>query len=714
MSSQPPAAPIVSGEVETQNVSSSAGIRVFPVLLIMVAVFPVALGIGFTVQTAPVPATRVDAAEHVAPPIPNQILPNRTPKSAAIDRSKADEFLRAGSYDVALQLYRSLGNADSLQAPPDLALRMGLCQEGLGRWDDALLTYRSVASSHHRMLVCAAVLGQSRIWIRLNDFARAESLLRSLLLSSGDVPSVPADKLADIAIPYSIIVSEQALSHARLPTYAGHMLVSNPIDWSLAGALRWADFVPTEVADKTSEDAGQFSNLPGIDGPDENVVESAISPLAKPIIVTVPRQPVLLALPLAIEGSGLNVEWSGLTKDRARAHEIGFSVRGVPLSLLLTAACTEIDARWSFRSEDRTIVVTDADSGPQSLETCRRVLVGSIAAFPHDRLGGSVTFALAQLAAADDQMEESARLFATLTRFSSSPLAIRAAFNAALLYRLQDDLAQTCQSLEVVVHGAPGNELHTRSLILYGQTLIDRGEFREAAFQLKRAANSRHLPDEQARAAVFLAIAQLLDQKPADAAESLFSHRFQFQEPSVRDAAALMTSIARWRTADDAAKLREAAYLYRAIVAVDADSDWLGAAGQLLLGQAMRDADLEERMAELFLDALQCRIPLVIEAQMKLAMADYWYRRQRVAEAKEIWSAIYLGGGPDSATAGIRLAEVALEEHRPDLCVEICRALQHHGDPPRVTLLKLSGRAHEKAGRPVLAAQCYAGQWPLP
>lgn len=714
MSSQQPAPPIVSGEEETQNVASSAGIRVFPVLLIMVAVFPMALGIGFTLQTAPVPATKVDAAEHVTPPIPNQIHPNPTPASAAMDRLKADELLRAGRFDVALQLYRSLGSADSLRASPELALRMGICQEGLGRWDDALLTYRAIASGHHRMMARAAVLGQSRIWIRLNDFAKAEPLLRALLLSSGDDPCIPADKLADIAIPYSIVVSEQALAQVRLPTSAGLALVSNPIDWSLADALQWADSLPTGTTGQTGDDAGQVSNSPVVSRQEEVVDESVEGVLAKPLVRSVTRQPVIQTLALAIERSGFKLEWSDVIKDRAVAHEMGFDVRGVPLSLLLTAACSEIGARWELRSAVRTIVITEADAGSQSMETCRRVLASTMAAFPNSRPVESVTYALAQLAAADERLEESAQLFTSLTRCSSSPLAIRAAFNAALLYRAQDDLGRTCQSLEMVVYGAPGNELHTRALIFYGQTLIDRGEFREAAFQLKRAANSRHLPDEQARATVFLAIAQLMDQKPADAAESLFSHRFQFQQQSVRNAAALLTSIARWRTADNAAKLREAAFLFRAIVAVDEDSDWLGSAGQLLLGQAMRDADLEDRMAELFLDALQSRIPQVIQGQMKLAMADYWYRRQRVSEAKEIWSAIYSAGGTDSVAAGIRMGEVALEEHRPEICIEICRTLQHHDDSPRTVLLKLSGLAHEMAGRPVLAAQCYAGQWPLP
>lgn len=714
MSSQQSVPAKVNSEGETQSAASSAGIRVYPILLILVSVFPMALGIGFTLQTTPVPTTTVDAAEHATPARPNQIHPNPTPASAAMDRLKADELLRAGRYDVALHLYRSLGNADSLRASPDLALRVGMCQEGLGHWDDALLTYRAVASTDHRMMASAAVLGQSRVWMRLNDFARAEGLLRALLLRSGDEPSIAADKLADIAIPYSIVISEQALSQVHLPTCAGLALVSNPIDWSMADALRWADSLPPEMPDEKAKAEGQGVDLPGADINEVTVDESAEEWLAKPLVRTVPRQSIILTLPLALEGAGFKLEWSDAVKDRALAHEMGFAVQGVPLSFLLTAACNEIGARWDFRSADRTIIVTDADTGGQSFETCRRVLSAAKATFHDHQLNGPVTYGLAQLAAADERLEESARLFNSLTRFSTSPLAIRAAFNAALLYRVQDDLERTCQSLDIVVHGAPGNELHTRALILYGQTLIDRGEFREAAFQLKRAANSRHLPDEQARATVFLAMAQLLDHKPADAAESLFLHRFQFQQQTVRDAAALMTSIARWRTADNAAKLREAAFLYRAIVAVDENSDWLGSAGQLLLGQAMRDADLEDRMAELFLDAMQCRIPQVMQTQMQLAMADYWYRRQRVPEAIEIWSSIYAAGGSDSVAAGIRMGEVALEEHRPEICIEICRTLQHHNDPPRATLLKLSGRAHEMAGRPVLAAQCYAGQWPLP
>lgn len=121
--------------------------------------------------------------------------------------------------------------------------------------------------------------------------------------------------------------------------------------------------------------------------------------------------------------------------------------------------------------------------------------------------------------------------------------------------------------LEVVVHGAPSSELHTRAMIP-GRNLMDRGDFREAAFQPKRAANLRDIRRMiSRRAAVFLAMALLLDERPYDAGEAALAHRLQFQDRSVRNAAALMNSLARWRTASPEGKVREAGFMYRSIVA---------------------------------------------------------------------------------------------------------------------------------------------------
>ena len=106
-----------------------------------------------------------------------------------------------------------------------------------------------------------------------------------------------------------------------------------------------------------------------------------------------------------------------------------------------------------------------------------------------------------------------------------------------------------------------------------------------------------------------------------------------------------------------------------------------------------------------------CRI---VEVRMKQALAEYWYTHDRVTEAKATWSELHAAGGPDSVPAAMRLAEVALDEQQPELCLELCHAMQQHEGVSRNDLLKVAGRAYELSGQPVLAAQCYAGQWPLP
>ena len=724
----PDAAVAVAAAAAEQDAAVSAGgVRVFPLLVIMLAVFPLAIGIGFTLQTVTPPPGKLDAAEKLPPAVPNRIEPRLT----GLDRSAGDDLLREGRYETALHHYRSLGSADSLRASPELAMKMAMCQEGLGLWEDALAAYRSVAGSRPSVVTTSAILGQSRVWIRLKDFAAAEPLLRSLVMQSGNRELMPHDAIAEVTLLYSIVLAEQTLTHSEQPATAGLVPVGNLLEWSFGDAVKWADAkspgslsATTDAAPATETDAASLRiTVPG--KPEETDkepvpadVRGGHNPLAEPLQLVARQQSVAQILSRIAGECGWKLEWSDVLQARATARVVDATVQDLPLRVVLSALCRDLGCRWEFQRHKEILVVsemgegTDADRHQCEDET--EDLKAMLAFFPGHRLSGPAKFALGQLAAADGRFGDAAQIYSSLTGKTSSPLAIHAAFNAALAYHCLGDMARTCQSLEVVVHGAPGHALHTRSLVLYGRALMDRGEFREAAYQLKRAADSHDLPEEQARAAVFLSMAQLLDGKPHDAAESLFVHRLQFQDRTVRNAAALMTSIARWRTATGPSKNREAAFLYRSIAAVAADSDWLGPIGQLLLGQAMCEADLNDQMAELYSHALEQGVSPVVSVQMKLALAGYWYTHDRTADAKAIWLELSAAGGAVAVSAGLRLAELALDERQPEKCLELCRALQRQLGVSRTDLLKLAGRAHELAGHPVLAAQCYAGQWPLP
>ncbi|HEY4262476.1 MAG TPA: tetratricopeptide repeat protein [Schlesneria sp.] len=705
---------------ETQDVPDgqdvpSTGLRGFSMLFVVIAVFPIALGIGFTLQTATPPPGKLDAAEQPAPPVPNQIQ-QHLPLKPGPDRSKGDDLLREGRHEAALHLYRSLGSADSLRVAADLSIRMGFCQEGLGQWDEALATYRFVADSHHPVLAVCATLSQARIWIRLNDFDAAEPLLRSLLLRSGD--GLPAGMKEEVALLYSIVAAEQTLP-ANSPLTAGLSPVSNLIEWSQAEILKWADATPDQPA--TADEINLRVSAPTKPVAEADLADNQVAAatlLGEPFRITARQQSINQIVTRLADECGFQLEWSDeALEQRASSRVLDVAVRDLPLSLVLSLLSQEVRATWTLQMHTRTLLITTTNGEADALQIHRSAtmsLASAVAMWPEHRLTAPANFARAQLAAADSRLVDAAETYSALIGKSVSPLGIRAAFNAALAYHRAGDLVGTCRMLEVIVHGAPGSDLHTRSMILYGRALMDRGEFREAAFQLKRAASSRQTPDDQARAAVFLAMALLLDGRPLDAGEALFAHRLQFQDRSVRNAAALMTSLARWRTATTAGKARETAFLYRSIVAVDGDAEWLGPTGQLLLGQAMHEADLDDRMLELYSSVLEHGACELVEMQMKLALADYRRTHDQIPDAKVIWLEIYAMDRPESVTAGMRLAQLALDEQDLALCLELCHAIQERDHVPKTELLKLAGRAYDLGGYPILAAHCYAGKWPLP
>lgn len=705
---------------ETRDVSEaqavpSTEVRNFSMLVVVLAVFPIALGVGFTLHTGTPPPAKLDAAEQPAPSVPNQIQQNLS-LPAGLDRSKGDDLLREGRFEAALHLYRSLGSAGSLRVAPDLSIRIGFCQEGLGQWDEALSTYRTVTNTNRQELVLAATLGQARIWIRLNDFETAEPLLRSLLLRSGH--GLPAGMQEEVAFLYAITAAEKTLPE-ELPQTAGLSPVGNLIEWSQTDNLTWANSMGVESTVTNDVPFHVFSlKKQHADTVDADTSASTTTLLAAPVQVTAQHQTVKEIVTRLGEECGFRVEWPDEDLERqAATRTVDVAIHDLPVSLLLSALCQEVRATWTLHVHTRTLMISEATSKSdfqQLHRSATTTLASTVALFPDHRLAAHANFARAQLAAADERLIEAGEAYTQLIGRSVSPLAIRAAFNAALAYHRSGDLAGTCRMLEVVVHGAPSSELHTRSMILYGRTLMDRGDFREAAFQLKRAANSRHTPEDQARAAVFLAMALLLDERPYDAGEALFAHRLQFQDRSVRNAAALMNSLARWRTASPEGKAREAGFLYRSIVAVDGDSDWLGPTGQLILGQAMHEADLDQRMVELYSGVLERGACDLVMFQMKLALADYWQVHDRIPDAKTIWLEVYTADRKESITAGLRLAQLALDEEDLALCLELCREIQNRDNVPKAELLVLAGRAYDLAGYPILAAQCYAGKWPLP
>ncbi len=166
------------------------------------------------------------------------------PQLAGEGLERGDQLILEGNYEAALAIYQP-PEADA--APPfhsSLQYRIGVCQEALGRWDQAISAYRAV-SSHGATptIVAAGQVGQARIWIRMRKLVEAKKLLCDLTLRSGHPGLEEHPLLADARFLLALTASLENV-HNEKPGAANDALAAYTLtDWPLERVLKWADVV---------------------------------------------------------------------------------------------------------------------------------------------------------------------------------------------------------------------------------------------------------------------------------------------------------------------------------------------------------------------------------------------------------------------------------------------------------------------------------------
>ncbi len=742
----------------TASTGSGSSSSLFHLGLIVAVVFPIAWGLSSArVKGATAVANAAAVAASKSAELDDAETKPAAPQFVG-DRRTGDEFFRAGNFESALHHYRSLGSDEILRLPKELLFRISLCQEGLGLWDEALAGFRSVSDTADRpQLSAAATLGQARIWLRLHQPDRAVPLLRSLALRPalgsnilreiaflGPVASSLETRIADMtneasashAAHHSAEADHAEIEHetqASRPSLNNFDPVVDVLEWPLTTALDGIE--PSKQNVLSNHHATSSGSHTATAEPPLTSAASALEPtngLATFVHCTPIRTDDSETLPLeertvAVASSGrslgvvlaavaqhcgMTLDWQDDSRDLAFAHNADLDVEGLPVCSLLTAICDSLHVVWF--SENSTLTIARPDENGQRLRTMTaRTLTSLATLMPEHRLASQARFAAGRLLRVDGHFVEAARLYTSLIGHTVSPLAMRAAFNAGECYYRMGDLRRAGDQLELIVHGVPGHELHTRAAIWRGRCLLDRGEYREAAFQFLRAAGGRIPPEDQAYASVFLAMAHLMQDQHQAAANALFFEKGQFANPAVRDAAALMTAYTRFSQLAGEPQQREAAFLYRALVAIESDTEWLGPTGQLLVGRALRAAGVGERAIPLYERELQRNPPATIALEMKFAIAEQHQRDQQPAEAKAGWQELATSGeGVWKNKAQLKLAELALSDGAWDECLAACRALHESVGVSRKDTLQLMGRAYERLNNDRLAAECYAGRLP--
>ena len=719
-SHQTNAIPATPATIEATPIAATTALTVaptqnliFPLVLTIAAVFPVAIGlgvVGLKASTSPagtIASTNARTRHHADE--------KRPPTPRPVDRRIGDQQFQERRYEVALQYYQSLSGADPARLPPELAYRIALCQESLGLWKEAQDGFQAVCdATDNSVLNAAASLARARLWIRLKEPAKAESQLRSMVFRSGSFDSFPKEMLREIEFLIPLSQTQVAVS---IPPH--HMtrdepsLVADTLDWPLESALDWGN-VPMRV-DVSIANAISPDNILSC-----RVVRSTSQTANAPSFedwrgdFCCHNQTLQTILERLADECDWSLDLSDVSNARPIDRVVNFNAKNFPVCLLLASICSELQSSWTLEENRLTIVRTDAHSDC-SHRMISRTLTSLVHHTPDHRLVRHARFALAQLAQLDEQFSDAANLFSSLVGRDSSPLSIRAAYNAATNYYRIGDFSRACVQLGYVVDGAPERELQVEALLLYGRLLLDCGENQDAEFQLRRAAESKNRPMDQARAAVLLGLSLLVQDKFNEAAEAIFAHRTQFQDSSVRNGAAFVTAFARWRALKGERQEREATYLYRSLLSIKSDSAWLGLTGQLLIGRAFGELGFEDQMAEVYSPILCQNVPDKIRHEVTFSLAEYELSNGHPERATEILGEL-MTEKEDVWTnrARLKLAEIAYSNGDFQDCLENCRLLLHRTGIASGDIQKLMGRSYERMGDDIRAAKSYAGQIPAP
>ena len=693
---------------------------IFSVVLTIAAAFPVATGVG----VAFLKGSTSTARESVSADRPQKSNANEStrPMMPQLDREVGDRHFEERRFEVALGYYRSLGGNDPTRLPPELGYRVALCLEGLGRWENALEGF-AVASeaAETPVLKVAASVAQARVLLRMHEPDRAGMLLRSLLFHSSALDSVPPELMREIEFLIPLTQTQDSLAgRKRSADGVAQFPVDDTFDWPLTLSLHWAE--APQVHHESTGDA----HTSGTTDTSENAVivqvhrptsesADAASIESWTIDIRCRRQSFRSILDRMAVECGWTLDLTDVSNVRSLDRIVNLNVREFPLCSLLGSVGSELRSYWSVVEGRLTLVRTDSDS-EGARQMLARSLTSTISHAPEHRLARHAKFAIYQLLQLDGRFQEAADGFKSLVCNDSSPLSVRAAYNAATNYFRMDDYSRACGQLEYVVAGSPEIELRTDALMLYGRLLLDTGDAPNAVFQFRRAAEPAGKQTiDQSRAAVLMGLSLLAQDKFYEAAEVILVYKTRFDDPSVRNGAAFVNAFARWQVLKDERQEREATFLYRALVSLKSDSDWLGLTGKVQIGRAFAEIGFEEEMAQIYAQIPRKNLTADVRHSIDLTLARYELNRGNPERACEVWKE--LASEPEDLwtnRARLKLVELAFAKGEYAECLVACRSLVDRVGIPSGEIKKLMGRTYEAMGDADRAARSYAGQIPAP
>ncbi len=639
------------------------------------------------------------------PSFTDEIGAEAPPGKGVGDLARGDELLTDGRYEAASACYEPLA-ASSGPLGSAIRYRLALCQEGLGRWDQAIALFREAATRDaSKRLAAAAELGQARVWVRMRKPVEAKRLLCDLILRGGEPALREHDMIGDARYLLALALSAEVTRPGTPGPLKDEIAPSHIPEWSAERLLAMAPSGKTE--ESAAKEAGEIAvRRVGPTVADLHVSGAATQADVAGLIERLARS------------GGMSVEWSAGARDQAAGRTATAALESVSLVEVLHSLTLPLGLAW--RVEDRLVrlqredeLTADALTAYRT-ETTRQALQSSLLASPDQPLSAAAMLELGNLEAAAGGRASAAAAYERLIRERPRASALTEAyFNLGIVRERLDEGEAARAAYYQVVDRAPAHELAPVAYVKIGRSYLDQGEYEQAISPLRRAVAAAAGTTSQPAAVLALAAAYLLTGNPRAANAVLVEFREVTALEPFRATTAFLDALAHYRTAVDRLQIkREASGVLAALLATPEESV-LGPAGLLLMGQAYGELGFGDRMARSYQRALpQARGSLAGELTCLTADA-LAANNQRAAAVKMLEPLAAQEGKPWSARATFRLAEFALEDKRPDDCLQQCARLQRlKSEDEPLPYLKLMGQAYVQLGNSRQAARCFGGLWP--
>lgn len=217
----PPAPPEVASPTipVSDKIVSRRTFPLFAIALAIVGTLPIGLGVGLACR-----AKLIVPAEPATDSMHDEVSVNDDTASVSWawrNLQHADDLFRAGDFRLALQLYQSKECADSLQPTTELPLKIALCLEALGQWDEALAILDTFTDHSDSALRATALLANSRIWLRRHDLDKARAALGQLLERIDDPGRDCPPEIADdsrFLLAITCLMDDDSINESNDPT----------------------------------------------------------------------------------------------------------------------------------------------------------------------------------------------------------------------------------------------------------------------------------------------------------------------------------------------------------------------------------------------------------------------------------------------------------------------------------------------------------------